>query len=119
MPTIILPTFDTVSIRKSTHLLGSLVAKHLWSHLFASKIHKRKRQKTLPSAIGLVMKRAQLCSYSLGKISLTNISSSPQGNLSVPKQGNLIIDTNHRIYAYTTSELRIALYSIFSIIKSR
>ncbi|XP_069975843.1 general transcription factor IIH subunit 4 isoform X2 [Penaeus vannamei] len=53
------------------------------------------------------------------KLARTITAGQNKGNLSVPKQGNLIIDTNHRIYAYTTSELRIALYSIFSIIKSR
>ncbi|KAB7498819.1 General transcription factor IIH subunit 4 [Armadillidium nasatum] len=35
------------------------------------------------------------------------------------KEGNLVIETNYRVYAYTQSELQIALLSIFTDIECR
>lgn len=42
-----------------------------------------------------------------------------QGSSDVPKHGNLVIETNFRVYAYTTSELQIALLAIFCDIEGR
>ncbi|XP_076039109.1 general transcription factor IIH subunit 4 marionette isoform X2 [Oratosquilla oratoria] len=42
-----------------------------------------------------------------------------KGSVSPTRQGCLIIETNYRIYAYTTSELQISLLSIFCDIECR
>ncbi|KAK7076392.1 General transcription factor IIH subunit 4 [Halocaridina rubra] len=39
--------------------------------------------------------------------------------IDAPKHGNLIIETNYRVYAHTTSELQIALLNIFTEIEGR
>nr|APP91323.1 general transcription factor IIH subunit 4 [Penaeus monodon] len=53
------------------------------------------------------------------RLALNITAGQNKGNLDVPKQGDLVIETNYRIYAYTTSELQIALLSIFSDIEGR
>lgn len=53
------------------------------------------------------------------RLALNITAGQNKGNIDVPKQGNLIIETNYRIYAYTTSELQISLLAIFCDIEGR
>lgn len=53
------------------------------------------------------------------RLALNITAGQNKGTIDVPKQGYLVIETNYRIYAYTTSELQISLLNIFSDIEGR
>ncbi|XP_064114323.1 general transcription factor IIH subunit 4-like isoform X3 [Macrobrachium nipponense] len=53
------------------------------------------------------------------RLALNITAGQNKDHIDAPKQGNLIIETNYRIYAHTTSELQIALLNIFSEIEGR
>ncbi|XP_068232820.1 general transcription factor IIH subunit 4 [Palaemon carinicauda] len=53
------------------------------------------------------------------RLALNITAGQSKDNIDTTKQGNLIIETNYRIYAHTTSELQIALLNIFAEIEGR
>ncbi|XP_069186076.1 general transcription factor IIH subunit 4 isoform X2 [Procambarus clarkii] len=53
------------------------------------------------------------------RLALNITAGQNKGIIDVPKHGYLVIETNYRIYAYTVSELQIALLSIFTDIEGR
>ncbi|MCL4128639.1 UNVERIFIED_CONTAM: hypothetical protein GTU68_017594 [Idotea baltica] len=53
------------------------------------------------------------------RLALNITAGKNKGTIDVNKDGNLVIETNYRVYAYTKSELQIALLSIFTDIECR